>query len=441
MLNQIVEALKKRNDLAGWTVRHVRTRGAQVYAVPRGIESQRVVDGERYLIDVLQNTSTADGTAAMGSGNASLLPGDDISHAIDQATLVAGLVANPVHGLPGRSIFPDVPLCDPDLQKESSGAMRDVMERMRAAVSMHPDVRLSAAECFGELRDTHLINSRGIDAEQESTQIDIEMVLHSHKGDRESETFDELTRRRVVDLELETAIEDRVQCTLDSLEAKTPASWHGPVILRNDALTIFMAGDNLNSSVIQTLASAASKYAGFSPWEVGKSVFRGEILGDPLTVWANRCLPFGSASDHFDAEGLPAQRIELIRENKLVAFAASQRYADYLQIPATGTFGNTELPAGKTPASELLTEPYIEIVQFSWFNPDPITGDFATEIRFGYLVQNGVRTPFRGGQLVGNYMDALANVRWSAETGVFGSYLGPHTARFNELKIAGDESK
>jgi predicted Zn-dependent protease len=439
MLNQIVEALKKRTDLAGWTVRHVRTRGAQVYAVPQGIESQRVVDGERYLIDVLRNTSTAEGTPAMGSGNVSLLPGDDIWHAIDQATLVAGLVANPMHGLPGPSALPDVPLCDVDLQKDASRVMLDVMERMRAAAAKHQDVRLTAAECFGDVHSTHLVNSRGIDVEQESTQIDAEFVLHSQKGDRESETFDAMTRRRVVDLELEAAIEDRVQHTLDSLKAEAPVSWQGPVVLRKQALTIFMAGDNLNGSVIQTLASAESKYAGFSPWEVGKPVFRGEGKGDPLTVWANRCLPFGSASDRFDAEGLPAQRIELIRENELVAFAASQRYADYLQIPATGAFGNTELPPGKTPTSELLTEPYIEIVQFSWFNPDPITGDFATEIRFGYLVQNGVHKPFKGGQLVGNYTDALANVRWSVETGFFGSYLGPHTARFNVLKIAGEE--
>ena len=123
MLNQIVDALKQRSDLAGWTVRHVQTRGTQVYAVPQGIESQRAVDGERYLIDVLRNTSTAEGSPAMGSGDASLLPGDDINHAIDQATLVAGLVANPVHGLPGPAAFPDIPLCDADLQKDASSVI------------------------------------------------------------------------------------------------------------------------------------------------------------------------------------------------------------------------------------------------------------------------------------------------------------------------------
>ncbi|HLO13442.1 MAG TPA: metallopeptidase TldD-related protein, partial [Anaerolineales bacterium] len=105
--------------------------------------------------------------------------------------------------------------------------------------------------------------------------------------------------------------------------------------------------------------------------------------------------------------------------------------------PATGAFGGVELPPGQTPASALLIEPYIEIIQFSWFNPNTITGDFATEIRLGYLVENGMRKPFRGGQLVGNYLDALADVRWSAEAGFFGNYLGPHTARFNNLQIAG----
>jgi predicted Zn-dependent protease len=436
MLEQIVEALKKRSDLAGWTVRHHQTRGAQVYAVPQGLESLRAVDSERYLIDVLRKTTTADGAPAIGSGDASLLPGQGIEQAIDQATLVAELVANPVYGLPAPAPIPDVPLCDPELQSDPSGVMLGLMERIRAAVSNESRIHLTAAECFGEILHTHLVNSRGIDAEQTSTQINIEFVLHGKKGDRESEVFDELTRRRASDLNIESAIEDRSRYTLDSLEAAAPVTWQGPVVLRNEALATFLSGDTLTGGVIRIRGSAEAKYAGFSPWEPGKSAFRVEVVGDPLTVWANRRLPFGSGSDCFDAEGLPAQRVPLISANEFVAFAASQRYADYLQIPATGAFGNVELPAGKIPAADLLTEPYLEVVQFSWFNPNPVSGEFSTEIRFGYLVENGIRKPFKGGQLIGNYMDALANVRWSTETGFFGAYLGPQTARFNELKVA-----
>ena len=79
----------------------------------------------------------------------------------------------------------------------------------------------------------------------------------------------------------------------------------------------------------------------------------------------------------------------------------------------------------------------LEIIQFSWFSPDFVTGDFATEIRMGYPVEDGMRKPFRGVQLIGNFLDALANVSWSGETGFYGNYLDPQAARFNDLKLAG----
>jgi len=56
-----------------------------------------------------------------------------------------------------------------------------------------------------------------------------------------------------------------------------------------------------------------------------------------------------------------------------------------------------------------------------------------------YLVEGDRRTPFKGGALVGNVIEALANARWSAEAGFYGDYHGPQTARFGSLAIAGGE--
>jgi PmbA protein len=436
MLDKIIDSLNKRSDLAAWTVRHLISRGTQVYAVPKQTEARRAVDIEQYKIDVVRRTTDADGNEAVGSGNTTILPGGDIESAIEHAVLTAGLVANPVHTIPGPAPLPDVPLIDADLQNDAARATKTVMEQIRASASQNPDVYLTAAECFGEVHTIHLVNSREIDAEQESTQINIEFVLHSQRGDQDVETFLEKRRRRVADLGLEEEMQGRVRQTLDHFEITHAPSWQGPVLLRGSVLATFLAGDSLRSGVLQTLGDAEAKYAKYSTWEIGKPVFRNEVKGDSLTVWANRCIPYGIYSNRFDEEGLPAQRVELIRDNELVAFTASQRYADYLGIPATGAFGGVEIPPGRTPASALLEEPYVEVIEFSWFNPDLITGDFATEIRFGYLVENGVRKPFRGGQLVGNYLEALADIRWSSETGIFGNYMGPHTARVNNLTIS-----
>jgi hypothetical protein len=52
------------------------------------------------------------------------------------------------------------------------------------------------------------------------------------------------------------------------------------------------------------------------------------------------------------------------------------------------------------------------------------------------VVEGGKRTAFKGGQLIGNYLQALANARWSRETAFYGSYLGPTTVRFEQLTVA-----
>ena len=366
-----------------------------------------------------------------------MLPGGNIESSIENAVLTAGLVANPVYTIPAPAPLPEVPLSDSSIQKDSAAVTKSAMERIQTSASRIQHVHLTAAECFGVIETTLLVNSRGVEAEQEETRIAIEFVLHSQRGDHEVETFTEFRRRRLTDLNIEEEVEQRTRHTLDLFEAQSPPSWQGPVVLRGNILASFLAGDNLHGGVLHNLGSAESKYAKFSSWEIGKSVFRGDVKGDPLTVWANRQIPFGTYSNSFDDEGLPAQRVELIRDNELRAFSASQRYADYLGLPATGALGGVELPPGQMRHSALLEEPYVEIIQFSWFTPDLVTGDFATEIRLGYIVENGTRKPFRGGQLIGNYLDALANVRWSAETGFFGNYMGPQTARFNDLKISG----
>lgn len=435
MLDKIIAELYARKDLAGWTIRHVITRGAQVYVVPTGIEAEREVSDEKYRIDVLRNTKAADGSAAMGSGPTTLLPGGDIRAAVDEAALVAGLVANPPHGMPGPSALPNVPLVDRLIKEDATKVCVNTMKQIQQAAKFD-DVRLTSAESFAETETVHLVNSRGIDAQQEATRVEVEFVLQSRKGEKNSEMIGVTTRRRASDLDLTSEISSRAQYTRDLLDPASPPAWQGAVVLRKSALANFTGGDELAAGTLPTLASGASKFAKVSPWEIGKPIFRGEVKGDPFTFWANRAAPYGNRSDLFDGEGIPSQRIQIVQDNMLKTFACSQKYADYLSLPATGELGNIEVAAGHTRAQDLLAEPYVEVVMFSWFNPDPISGDFASEIRLGYMVENGKVKPFKGGQLIGNVLDALADVSWSVETGFYGTYLGPHTARFNDLKVA-----
>jgi len=438
MIENIITALKQHKELAGWSVRHVVTRDAQMYLVGKGAEAQRLAGQESYRVEVFRKYAGPDGTEVMGSGENTLLPGGDIQAAIEKASLVAGLVSNPMYSLPVPGVTPTVPLMDEEIKRDPLGSLERLMQDMLEAGSSLDDVRLTSGEGFAQVTQIRHVNSNGIDAEQEMSNVNAEFVLQAKRGEREVESFREYGQRRIEDMHIREDVTENARFTRDLLVAGPPPKWEGPVVLSGQTLADFVSGEKLVAGLLQTLGSAGIKYGKISNWEVGKSVFKNEPTGDPLTVWANRAIPFAITSNHFDGEGLPAQRVEFIRENTLVNFVASQRYADYIGVAPTGEFGGMELPHGKWETDSLMEEPHVEVALFSWFNPNNITGDFACEIRLGYLVENGVRKPFRGGQLVGNVLDALANVKWSKETALLGHYLGPTTARFGKLKVAGE---
>jgi PmbA protein len=435
MLDKLVEALKNRSELDSWSIRHIETRGTQQYDLQESVEAKRSVTNERYIVNVLRQNQGAEGQPTCGAGSVTLLLGDDIEAGLDSASLMAGLVHNQPYSIPAPSEVPEVDLTDRDFMRDPADTLTSIASSVKDAVRSFPDVRLTALEAFGEEKTTHLINSRGVDVTQDETNFDLEWVLLSGESDEEVESFAQITRRQAADLELDSEVARHAQFVSDLLVATPPPKYRGPVVIQGATLAEVV---NSESNILRLLSSAALKYSKETPWEIGESVFRSEVKGDPLNVWANRMLPFGTDSNRFDDDGLPAQRVELIRENKLVNFIASQRYADYLGFPATGAFGDLELPAGSIAAEDLFSDPYVEVAVFSWFNPDSLTGDFATEIRLGYMVENGKRTPFKGGTLIGNMMEAFADVRWSAETGFYGNYLGPITARFNDLTVGGE---
>jgi predicted Zn-dependent protease len=437
MLGKIQKALIDNAAIKSWIIRHETTHGFQQYELKTSTESQREITFELYTVDVLCDSKNGEGKPGSGLGTVSILPGADINSTLDKAVLTAQLVHNEPYDFAAPGSISDIELADNEYLNDPSGNIQGVLKTLKETTAAFPHVRLTAAECFGQEKTIHLVSSKGIDATQKVTQVYLQWVYIGGTGEDEVETFAEVYRRRIADLNLEEEAALRAQYTSDLLEAEGPPSYEGPIYVQGPTLAVMVAGEMLAGSLIQTLSSAALKYSGETPWEIGKTIFREEVKGDDFNLYANRQLPYGIPSSVFDNEGIPAQRIALIKDNKLAAYIADQRFADYLDMQPSGDFGSIEIPAGSIPQAELKTGSYVEIAEYSWFNPSPVTGDFACEIRLGYIVENGKKKPFKGGMLVGNLLDALADMRWSKETGFYGNYLGPKAALFNNLKVVG----
>jgi len=432
MLDRLTKALQARDDLKAWSIRKMVSRGAQQYEMPATTEARRHVENETYTVTVLCETPDDEGKPGCGEGQMTILPGADIEQALNEAAIMAGMVHNPTYDFVEKTPLPEVELADPKVLDDPDSGMRHALSTLHDTTAKVPNVRLTAAECFAEETTTTFLNSKGMTGEQTGTRVHLEWVFIAGEGDEEVETFVELDRRRFQDLNLEVEVARRAQYATDLLSAGKAPDYQGPVIIRGGTLA-----DVMNSQVFKILSSATLKYSGETPWDIGKPVVPGEVSGDPVTVYANRALPYGTASNRFDADGVPGQRVMLIENQVLKAWTARKQYADYLGIEATGAPGNIELAPGTTPEAELLAGDHIEAAEFSWFNANPVSGDFACEMRLGYIVKDGKRSAFKGGLLVGNVLTMLADVHLSKETGFYRNYAGPVAARFNQLKVAG----
>jgi predicted Zn-dependent protease len=82
-------------------------------------------------------------------------------------------------------------------------------------------------------------------------------------------------------------------------------------------------------------------------------------------------------------------------------------------------------------------ERVLYVRSFSWLTPDFARGNFSSEVRVGYLHENGRRTPVKGGSVSGNVFKALGAARHARETVFRGDYLGPVAVRFEGLTVTG----
>jgi predicted Zn-dependent protease len=110
-------------------------------------------------------------------------------------------------------------------------------------------------------------------------------------------------------------------------------------------------------------------------------------------------------------------------------------------MAATGAFGNLTVAPGQAPIAALRAASdgaVYEVVAFSSFSPDPISGDFVSEIKLGYRHDAKGTRPIKGGSLSGNLFEALGDARFSRETYSDGTYYGPAALRFASLTISGE---
>jgi predicted Zn-dependent protease len=442
MLDQVVRALREQPGVDDWLVRQIRQASTQYYVIGPRPENRRQVHSDRTIVTVMNDhaPSTNGQERVRGQADVTLLPTDlhNLTGKLSQAVFMASVSDNPPYELPGPASYPAVDTAAIEMQTAPRQVAERLVEQLIRALADEKDVRLSSAEVFAEESQIAIENSRGVRGSKVQTELLLDFVLLARGRNDEMESHVAYRRRRATDLDVASLARQRAGYARDAIVAGTPKTGTFPVVVSDDALVELLMSEGYSPLLLR--ASAQWKFQKLTPWEAGESIFPQTPSGDgpTFTMYSNALLPFGTRSSNFDGDGLPAQRVAIIQNGVLTRFWATNRYAQYLQVPPTGDFGNMEIEGGSVPLAQLLEGgPLYHIVAFSAMGADPLTGDFVGEIRLGYEIDEGRRRPIRGGSISGNLLAALGEARYSTETAFCGDYQGPRAMRFPEVTVAG----
>ncbi len=354
---------------------------------------------------------------------------------------------------PKQEKYSKVETVDKKIKNKGEEAVKNYAEELLNEIPK--DVLLS----FGKIRTydniISITNSQDLDIKREDTNFMVELSLIVKRNNKRMEFWPHEYRRRIQDLSI-NEIKKWVKIARDQTIAKHPKTEKTTVIFSPS-----MVLDGLGT-VIGDHVTGSTKVNDVTKFDVEE-----KIASEKLTIISDGLYPYGLMSSEFDDEGVPQRKIPIIENGVFKNFVYDQFYAKKDNTKSTGNglkqsevFYTFDGKYGGQP-SDQISNFYIKpgdvsydkmienvkhgilVEQFSWLSPDVVTGNFSSEIRAGYYVDNGqIGKPINGGLVIGNIFDMIRKISMISDKSLItsgGNVLAgvcPYIA-FEDVQVAG----
>ena len=270
-----------------------------------------------------------------------------------------------------------------DLEKTAEAFLRTMRNLPET-----PEEDINSYEIFVSSKKRRFINSEGIDVEEVYPDSMIEAVVNARASGHEIELYRNYKSGTCDEAALRRDLLRAMQTGRDRLAAEpTPALGRADVLFSTaDACEIYSYfADRLNAAFV---------YRKMSDWEIGQSICP-SFRGDRPSLSAVRELPNSSIPTNFTVSG--------------------------------GTEKEAELRRG----------PFLEVVEFSDFQVDAVTGDLFGEIRLGYWNDGEKTVPVTGGSISGSMLSLVEDMRLSSETVQYNNWSVPSATLLKGVTVTG----
>ena len=431
-----IKALLAASAADDYEIEEIRESGWEFYFIKHKLDQNRAKDVTSLKVKVYKKL---EGGEFLGSATGAIPPTAteaEMKKLVDDLVYQAGLMKNPYYEINGPAEAEGAEALDFD---ESSLDIKKTAAEFIETMNAIPETDteyLNSYEIFVSKHEKHFVNSRGIDIKMSYPRSMIEVVTNARRhGEGEPQEIElyRLYNRGTCDREALTKdITELLTMGKDRLEAvPTPNLKTAPLILSTqDAVWMF--------DYFFDRMSAGYKYRGFSDWEIGKPIEE-EVKGDKITLTAVPVLPNSARNFIYDEEGAAVKERVLIRDNVPENYFGSRQFSQYIGLKDSSMVYNYKIDGGSKTAEELRTGPYIEVVEFSGFDCDALTGDIAGEIRLGYYHDGEKITKITGGSVSGSMRDMAKEMYLSKELRQYNDALVPAVVRLEHATIAGIE--
>jgi PmbA protein len=307
--------------------------------------------------------------------------------------------------------------------------MKNVCAAFLRAMRSLPETEtesLNSYEIFVSEIRRRFMNSSGIDVTSVYPSSMVEAVVNARKDGHEIELYRMLKSGTCDPAQLIKELTEALTSGRDKLAASpTPALEKADVVFSTDPAR------ELYCYFLSRL-DTAMVYRGMSDWKIGDIV-----APENLTLQAVRTLPNSSWNTPYDEEGAPIRDLVLIDHGKAVSYWGRRQFSQYMKLDSSFDVYNFAVSGGSETEAELRAGDYLEVVDFSDFQVDEITGDIAGEIRLAYLHQGGIVTPVSGGSISGNMSELAKTMRFSKESRQYNCHLIPSVTRLKDVTVTG----
>ena len=365
----------------------------------------------------------------LGSASGEISPTaseEELDTALRNIWYQASLVRNPAYTLTGTPL-PEIPSEPVDVKAISEGFLR----AMRAVPETETE-RINSYEIFVREISESFRNSNGVAWSATYPESMIEVVVNASRGEHEIELYRSFSSGVCDEEKLTRDVSKALRFGKDRLLA-------GPTPKLGKSDVLFTTADAVSIYEYFTDRMAAGlRYRKLSDWKKGESIAPGST-GDRVTVFAAAKLDNSSRSCPVDEEGALIRERYLIRDGVAEESWGSRQMSEYLGEGDSSIVYNFVVSGGSEEAAALHSGDYLELVEFSDFQVDSVSGDLMGEIRLGYWHHGDSVEIITGGSVSGNMREAVRTMRFSSETEQYDTFVIPRETRLYGLTITGVE--